>query len=272
MPLGPEQRRDRSNSPEVEFARYLKNIESRITDLETRRFVIPLLDADPPVELGINIWIFPDGRMRMYRPTTNVEPVTYQIIEYAAVSTPGPAFNTVASVPTNPVAPTTRQVSYTATWSQSYTEDGSQRLDVPTKVTFGWQNSTGRNRSLIGFDWVSIAADLANSTIKKVSLQLQMFETLESTATTWFGVHDFSSAPSTWQGELLPLSQVISGTFVQNTLQEIDLTIDFATYIRAGLGKGIALEVPSDSSLYSGSASGVGSMYPAPTLIVEYVK
>lgn len=273
MPLGPDQSRDRSSQPEVAFAQHLANLQSRIANLESRRTQIPCLDADPPIDLGINMWFFPDGRLRMYRPTTSTNPVTYVITEFAAVAVPGPPANSITAVAPNATAPLTQMGTYAATWSQAYGATGAPRGDLNTKISFGYDASTGVNRSLIGFDWVTIAADLTGSTVLGVSFQLQMLDTSQGASSTiFFGVHNFTAAPGTWLGDGLPVSKAISGTFARNTLQEIDLTLDFGTLVRDGLGKGVAVEAPNDSLLYSGTAAGFGGAYPAPVLLVEYVK
>jgi hypothetical protein len=54
--------------------------------------------------------------------------------------------------------------------------------------------------------------------------------------------------------------------------RSVALPLAFATYIRDGLGKGIAIEAPDDSPSHAGYAAGVASGYSEPRLTVYYAK
>lgn len=273
MPIGPKSYREPPTSPEVEFSRYLQQLEARIANLETKAPNFPVLEVDPPDSSNINWWMFPDGRIRTRFRSNSVEPVTYTIMEYAPVSTPGPPNNTVSPLPDQPVPPISRVSTYEAVWSAGYKQDASLRSDIPEYLPFGYNSQSGRNRSLIGFDYAQIQTDLSGSTVTNISLRLQMLNVMSSRdVQVGIGIHNSSVMPSTWPVGTLPKSQLVIGTFYQNQYSEIDLTLEFVDFFRAGTGKGIALEAPNDSVSYSGLAAGVGAPYFSPELIVEYVK
>lgn len=271
MPMGPHSSRKKSANPAVQYAELVKQLESRIRQLENAKPAIPLLNEDPPESSGINMWVFPDGRMRVRLPVT-YNPTTYTIVEFAAVALPGGSANTIGNLPTLVIGPQTYLSRYEATWVQTYNNDGNQRADLPGIAAWGFQDAiTTRNKALIGFDYTTIAADLANSTITSVQLELQVLDTPHSKTTAHFGIHNYTAAPATW-GALVS-SQIAEATLAPNMDQTCDLTLAFATTLRAGTGKGIAIEAPSSSIVFSGKAAGTtASGYQAATLIIEYAK
>lgn len=274
MALGSRSSRAKSSAPEVQYAEHVKRLEDRIRALENAATAIPLLEADPDLNTGYNMWVFPDGRLRVRVPQDyTTTPTTYLIVEFAAVAVPGPSANTIGSMPSYPTAPTTRLSRYTATWAQTYKEDGVKRTDIPGVLGYGWQdNVTKRNRSLLGFDTAAIAADLTGSTVIGVKLEIQMLNAPHDTTTAFLGIHNYSSAPVTWAGGSIPVSMALNPTFTPNVVNEAALTLAFATMIREGTGKGIAFEAPSDATAFAGLASGFGSGYENAVLVVEYVK
>jgi hypothetical protein len=129
------------------------------------------------------------------------------------------------------------------------------------------------NQSLIGFDHSAIASALSGSTINAVWLDLTNIHAwYNSGSDIHFGIHNFSSEPSTWAGGGIPRRMIVKHHFGKPQHRTVPMPIEFAQAIRDGWGKGIALESPSTNRAYYGYAGGVGSGHPTPSLIVNYTK
>lgn len=255
-----------------ELRRKLSAMELAIRDLQSRPFRIPIVAADPPTTDPTNIWMFADGRIRARH--WNTTRTAYTIREWVA-SAPGSS-TSAQNEGAPPSAPLTRVLTAVAQWSQSYQQAGAQRTDdgVYNLYYGNGGDANGRNRSLIGFDYTTIASSLASSTIKSVSLTITSINTYFSDvgADVYLGIHNFSAKPATWTGGGIPMSMAVRANLHPSETTTVDLTLDFAQAIRDGWGKGIALEVPGDSPEFYGYAAGFGSSYPAPTLNIEYAK
>lgn len=261
---------DRPSDPIRQLAQRIDSIESALRAEQQRTMRIPILGQDPPETSSCNIWLLHDGRLRTRK--RNSADTAWVIDEWVRTA-PGSS-TSATSPPAPPAAPISREKLYSAVWSSSYNEAGDVGTgDRAIKLYYGWDSSNGRNRSYIGFDHTTIASDLSGSTVNQVRLVLTNLTTgLPNGADVNFGIHNVSggSAPATWQGV------VVSGAKIERLMPQqlhvINLPLSFATYIRDGLGKGIAIEVPDNSPAHYGSAAGVGAGFQGPTLEVSYIK
>lgn len=264
------------NKPENELARLgkmLGDIEQRIRQLETSRaFRLPVVSQDPPETEPINLWMMPDGRIRGRH--LNAGGTAYVYREWVSTAPGSGTSGTAPAPPTS--APQSQEGQWSAIWSHSYRQSGAQRTDGG--ATFLYYGSSGdgfngKNQSLIGFDYAAIAAALAGSTVTSVSLVLHNIHAWwNDGADIHFGIHNFTSKPATWAGGGIPRSMIVKHHFGKPQKREVSMPLDFATAIRDGWGKGIALESPSTSREFYGYAAGVGSGYQLPTLKVKYAK
>lgn len=247
-------------------ARFIEQIKQLTRAQGRPPMVFPVLSADPPETDPTNIWLLTDGRLRsrvwngaayVYREYTPITPTA---------ATPPPY------VPQG-TAETTQEGVYEATWSQSYVGNGTQRGgDGTVLLYYGEQgDGTGRNKALIGFNYSAIVTDLTGADIRKVQL---VFNTVRSPwnsgSDVHFGIHNSTTEPSTWPA--IPRSMITTISFGPSQTLTVSLPLEFATAIRDGSGKGIAVEAPSDDAGFAGVAAGVASGYTTPTLIVTYVK
>jgi hypothetical protein len=261
----------RDVDPVAALARKIEAMEQAIRDLQQRPFRIPVLATDPDSTELTNIWMLHDGRLRTRK--RNSADTAWVIDEWVRTA-PGSSSSST-SPPAPAAAPTSRVLTSLALWSQSYSGAGAARTDDGTvKLYYGnGGDGLGRNRALIGFDYAAIATALSGSTIKSVRLDLQNLATYyPGGATAYFGIHNYTSEPATWAGGGIPQSMAASAQLYPAQESTIFLPLDFATSIRDGTGKGVAMEAPSDSLEFYGVAAGFGSGYALPTLTVEYAK
>ena len=256
-------------SPEEQFSELLRKQQEQINDIRNSALRIPMLDEDPPDTDPTNIWMFPDGRLRLRH--RNTADTAWVIREWVSTS-PGSSTSGSATAPPAP-APVSRQSLYVATWSASYRQAGPKRTDQPERVYWGSSGDSfnGRNRSYIGFNAAAIVSDLAGSTITRVRLRLQALHTYwNNGAGIGFGYHNQTSAPSSWAGTVASL--VKQDRIGKTQLKDFDLPLVFGTAIRDGVSTGVALEAPNSSTDYYGYAGGVGGGVTVPTLIIDYAK
>jgi hypothetical protein len=263
--------RQKPTTPEGKFSKAISDI---LAGTSPTKFVIPTLAADPPETDPTNLWMRYDGRLR--GRFWNGTGYTYVDYPMRTDITSPPAVPAYPARPAQPAAPTTRSKSYAAIWTQSYNGDGSQRTDAlgTTNVIFGNINDgLGRQKSLIGFDYATIATDLTGSTVKRVDYFMQNLDSYrDSGVDVYFGIHNVTALPSTWPDASLPQRMIKSYHFGNPQNLTVQLPIIFATGIRDGSGKGIALEAPSDSPDFFGYGAGVGSGYSPPILTITYAK
>jgi hypothetical protein len=247
-------------------ARFIGKVKELVSNQSRPPMVIPVLAADPPTTDPTNLWLLTDGRLR----SRYWNGTTYIIREYTPVT---PTGTTPPAYVPQGAAATTQEKLYTATWSQSYVGAGTPRAgDGETLLYYGnQQDGTGRNKALIGFNAATIAADLAGADIRKVQLVFNNIRSVWGTgAEVHFGIHNSTTEPATWPS--IPRSMITAIIFGSSQTATVDLTTEFGTAIRDGIGKGIAVEAPSDDAGFAGVAAGVGSGYTTPQLIVTYVK
>lgn len=263
----------RPSDPIDQLSAQLRELEAQVRALRTPRpFQAPILDEDPPETDPTNVWIFPDGKLRFR--FLNPAGSAYVYREVSSSSSSGGASSGTATAPPAPV-PQSFTTSWTATYSQSYRQSGAQRTDWPTRLYYGSSGDgfNGRNRSLIGFDFAAIATALAGATVNGVRLTLlNLHAWWNDGSDIHFGIHNFSSKPSTWAGGGIPRSMISKHRFPKTGTKIVALPLEFATMIRDGTGKGVALESPSDDKRYYGYAAGFGGGVQQPVLTVDYVK
>lgn len=254
-------------SPEAQFVRALQE-----TPVPQRAFVIPNYAADPPEDDPVNLWMRYDGRLR--GRFWNGASYTYVDYPMRTDITSPPAVPAYPARPAQPGAPITYSKSYTAQWTQGYRGDNTKRPDSVGDVMLPFGNSgdgNGTQKSLIGFDYATMATDLASSTVKSVQLSMTNIDAYwDSGVTIFFSIHNQTAEPSTWPALIQRF--VNNRHFAKPERLNIALPIIFATGVRDGTGKGIALEAPSDSPDFYGYAAGVGSGYDPPILTVTYAK
>lgn len=235
-------------------------------------FRIPTVVEDPPESDPTNIWAFPDGRIRW----RHLNPAGSAYIYREIIATTAGTDTSAAAPAAPPAAAVTHEDSWPAIWTQSYRQSGAARTDQgATHLYYGSSGDAfnGRNQSLVGFDHAAIAAALSGSTINSVRLSMtNVHAWYNSGVQIYFGIHNFSSEPASWAGGGIPRQRITNHHFGKPQFRTVWMPLEFATAIRDGWGKGIALEAPSSSREFYGYAAGVGSGTTPPVLTVNYSK
>lgn len=264
----------KSDDPTTNMAQHLRALEETVRSLATPSAGarIPVLAEDPPETDPANLWMMPDGRLR----GRHLNPAGTAFVYREWVSTT-PGSGTSATAPAAPPpAPVSQVATWGATWSQSYRQAGPARTDSGVKYIYYGSSGdgfNGQNRSLIGFDYATIATTLTGSTITAVYLTITNIHAYwESGAEPHFGIHNFTSEPASWAGGGIPRPLAVKHLFKRNTKRTVALPLDFAIAIRDGWGKGIAVEAPNSNRNFYGYAAGVGSGIDPPALTVNYDK
>ena len=262
----------KDGDPLGRFINEIAEIKRLAQQATSMPFRVPVLNEDPPEDDPTNLWLFPDGRLRGRHLNA-----AGTLLVYREWVTSAPGADTSATAPATPsAAVVTHEGSWPAIWSQSYRQSGSPRTDLGvTHLYYGSSGDAfnGRNQSLIGFDYAAIATALAGSTVNSVRLSItNVHAWYHSGVQIYFGIHNFGSEPATWAGGGIPRQRITNHHFGKPQFRTVWMPLEFATAIRDGWGKGIALEAPSTSREFYGYAAGVGSGYAPPTLIVNYTK
>jgi hypothetical protein len=267
---GPSQR---TNDPLALLALRIGEIERVMREANSKSIRIPVLAADPSEADPTNIWLFPDGRLRMRHLNTLGTAYVYR--EFVATA---PGSSSSATAPASPA--TTAKVNtalYPAVWSQSYRGDAQPRTDDGTVMLYFGQSPgdtfNGLNASLIGFDYTTIASNLTGSTINSVKLRLQNLASYNPDGVQiYFGIHNYTAEPATWSGTGIPAERIVNHHFGKVEEKDVELPIAFAQAIRDGWGKGVAIQAPNSNREFYGKAAGFGSGLTLPTLIINYTK
>lgn len=262
--------------PTSDEAAFIKTILEEVQRRSPRASNIPVLQVDPVETDPTNLWMRNDGRLR--GRYWNGASWTYVDYPLRGDITAPPAVPAAPAFPGYPAAPVTYKKTYTATWTQTYKGDGTKRTDTIGEEMVAYGNEPGSlygtQRALIGFDYATIAADLASSTIYGVQLELTNIEAYWASGVyIYFGMHNVTAEPATWPADAdLPMRRVANAKWGKPQTRSINLPLLFGQRLRAGTGKGIAVEAPSDSRDYYGYAAGVGSGYNEPKLVINYTK
>lgn len=262
----------RGNDAMAALINRIGELERTVREAVAAPLKLPVLEDDPDERDPTNMWLFPDGRLRARHLNTTGTAYVYR--EWVPTS---PGGGTSGTAPAPPVtAPTVHVESHVATWSQSYRQSGAARTDEGVvRLYYGSSGDpfNGRNQSLVGFDYATIAANLAGSTINSVTLRLQNLHSWYfSGVDIYFGIHNFTSEPATWAGGGIPQQRIVKHHFNRNQQRDVSMPLAFAQAIRDGWGKGIAIEAPDSNREFYGYAAGVGSGLQVPTLIINYTK
>lgn len=116
-----------------------------------------------------------------------------------------PTTTTTTKPVPSPSVLTTYKKTYYATWSRSYTGSNATRYDDPATLYQGASldsgDSTGNQRSLIGFNWNSIYADIKNASVIGATISLYALHWwYYAGGTAYLGTHTKTSKPSTYDG------------------------------------------------------------------------
>lgn len=162
--------------------------------------------------------------------------------------------------------------TYSCTWSGNYNGSGT-RLTTNNDVFQGQYDATnGNQKSMIGFDYTTIASDLTGATITKVQLTMtDKHWYYNDGGTAIVGTHNqaVSSAPSTWSGTS---SINTYASWPKGGTLAVVLNNSIGTAIQAGTAKGIVLGPgTSTNKLYYGYFAGQNST-SRPKLTITYSK
>jgi len=255
-------------------ARFRAAVEAKVREMDRPRpFEIPRFQADPPEQDPTNLWMRWDGRLR----GRYWNGASYTYVDYPMRSdiTAPPAVPAAPAPPAPGTIPQTYETTWTATWSQTYQGNDTKRTDTAgeTQLYFGQVDTTlGLQKSLVGFDGVSLVSTLTGSTIQKIELTMTLLGAYWSSVKTQFGLHNLSAEPVTFDGTTIDQRKVGKGTFSVSGNNTIALPLAFAQSMRAGTAKGLAIEAPSADREFYGFAAGVGSGYTPPKLTITYAK
>lgn len=172
---------------------------------------------------------------------------------------------------TSPVTQKTK--TYNCTWSGSYLADNSYTVGgSATRAYQGDDNAgDGNRKSMLGFPFSTIVADMAGSTVQSCKLTIY-YQHWWATAggTAIVGTHNVSntSHPTTFSGT----TNRVQKTGVPNPGSvTIDLGVTIGQNFRDGTAKGIVLGPgPSSSTTYYGYATGFGGSPNPPTLQITF--
>jgi hypothetical protein len=199
--------------------------------------------------------------------------------DYTAPTPPAPP---PPKPPTTPKPPprdatyTTRYYTktYPATWSRTYDGDGSTTWDDTAYMMQGYFDSNrGNTRSLAGFNWAAIKADLAGSTVTAcfVTLYDHSFYAF-SGGTVYVGTHNYSTKPSTWSGTSVA-ERLYSKHCDYGGSVVINLGVAIGNAFKAATNKGIAIgPAPSTSVGYYAHFHGAGHGSQRPVLTIKFAR
>lgn len=161
--------------------------------------------------------------------------------------------------------------TYSATWYQTYAENGSQKTDTTANQGF-YSSQYGNQRSLVGFDYTAIQADLAGATITSITLTAYAEHWyLDAGGTAVIGTHNYTSKPSTWADSRVNQNRQQSSGWPKPGKRTVTLSNTIATELGNGTSTGIAFGPgPSTSNVYYGKFTGSGTNRPS--LTIKYTK
>lgn len=160
--------------------------------------------------------------------------------------------------------------TYANTWSRSYNGSGALLHSNDELYQGQYSGTNGNQRSLIGFNYATIQADLAGATITKVELTMKNVHFYNNSGgTAVIGTHSYTSAPSTWSGGSVNESRE-NESWAKGATKTVTLSNSFGTDLQSGAARGIAIGPGDSTSLtYYGYFDGrVGQ----PKLKITYTK
>lgn len=168
---------------------------------------------------------------------------------------------------------TTYTKTYSCTWSGRY-DSGGSRISSNSDIYQGYYDGTnGNQKSLIGFDYSTIASDLSGATVTKCELTMtNLHWYYNSGGTAVIGTHNqsVSSAPSSFGS--VTSDRVESSGWPKGGTRTVDLGTTIGGEFAAGTSKGLVLGPgPSTSKTYYGYFAGQNSTNK-PKLKITYTK
>lgn len=172
---------------------------------------------------------------------------------------------------TAPPPVTTYTKNYDATWYQTYKGTGSQKTDT-TANQGQYSSSDGNQRSLVGFDYATIQADLSGATISSIKLTANAEHWYYNAGgTAVIGTHSYTSKPSTWADGSVNQNRQQSSGWPKPGSRTVTLIAAIGTDFQSGAARGIAFGPgPSTDLTYYGKFTGSGS--GRPRLTITYTK
>lgn len=246
------------------LANQLLDLQEQVTALTERSFVVPLVNADLPVSDPTNMWVFPDGRVRVRLPGNVVKTIT--TITDAVTATTVPKGGTTTTKQT-------RTKTYQSTWAETYWPFGgsppwNQKRNATSVLDYGYQDATfAQQKTMIGFDATTIAADLSGATINKVELFLRTIFANSNPTAIRIGAHDYAAEPAAYHVRNLA---VTTASWPRTGSAWHTLSSWFGQSFRDGLIKGIVLDQNSNAASLYGQVDGFGA--DRPTLRITYTK
>lgn len=163
--------------------------------------------------------------------------------------------------------------TYSCTWSGRYNQSGS-RLNSNGDIYQGYYDGTnGNQKSLIGFDYSTIASDLSGATISKVELTMtDKHWYYNDGGTAVIGTHNqsVSSAPASYGSTTA--NRVQSSGWPKGGTRTVSLGTTIGNEFRDGTTKGLCIGPgPSTSKTYYGYFAGQNSS-SKPKLKITYTK
>lgn len=245
------------------LANALSRLREEVAGLRETGFRVPVLSADPPAGDPTNMWMFPDGRLRVRLPNGTVQQLT--------TAAGGGTTSTVAK-PADPL-PVTYSTEWSAQWDRTYDASGALVTGLPSGVfVYGKAPSDpNQRRTMIGFDAAAIRTAITGARIVSIDLRLQNLETVAPDGVTLsFGGHNNLSAPSTY------VNTTMLGTTVRRFAPQdnkwVGLDPAFATALQTDTIDGLVIDQQTDDPTYAGRGAAVGGGFVPPQLRIVYVK
>ena len=173
-------------------------------------------------------------------------------------------------------SPITNQTkTYTATWSRSYNASGSANSGSSATYCYQGDDELGdtNRKSLIGFNFAAIEADLVGATIISCTLTLDYLHWwFNAGGTAIIGTHNSSasSGPGTYPSGNVNANRIQQSGWPNPGKQTVNLGTTIGGEFKSGATRGIALGPgPSSSRTYYGYAGGFGASSP-PVLTIKY--
>lgn len=253
---------DRTNYPGdlQKLANRILALEDQLAEIRDYGLTVPVFDSDPDDAEPTNLWLFPDGRLRLRMPDGTLREV---------VSRDGTTTTSAVLLPPEEPVQASYEDMFPATWTASYYGDPqglAQRSTTP--LWYGTAPGVGQQRSMLGFDTAAIVAALAGARVSGVELYWANLDAATASVTIHLGAHTSALPPATLQRTRTDVALFETGATEQDW-HSIDPWVGEA--LRDGVISGLTVDQP-DSHLLSGYAAGVGSGYAVPTLRIAYVK
>jgi hypothetical protein len=218
------------------------------------------------VESTTLIWVEDVGM-----PQTNTVIVNDAGVDEYNAPAPIPA----AEKPPAPKPKITYTKNYSCTWSGTYRSNGdysSSHGNTMVQGDSGYDSWLNDARSLMGFDYRQIMADLKGATIKACYITLYANHWYwNDGGTARIGTHNYTGRPGSWAGSRVNEQRVSSSNWPKPGKRKVSLGTTIGNEFKSGASKGIALGPTSGSKTQYGRFNGNGQSNE-PVLTIVYVK